>query len=546
MTRDGEEISLTATEFELLRFLMRNPRRVLSKAQILDRVWNYDFGGQANVVELYISYLRKKIDAGRAPMIHTMRGAGLRAQAGMTVAHRAAGPDRGRAGPRAVSLLIGVAATLAIRNRLTGQVDDQLARDRSRRPAARAGAAAAPGQHSRPGTIVGRASPTTRPRTVGYRSAAGGGSGRRPLSADDELAPCADVPADGEVHDRRDRRARQLPRPGRRGRSGAAPSSSALPTDDVDDAVGRWSRYEVGADRAGALLAAGGGLLLVRRQLRPLREVAATADRVSELPLSEGEIDLTERVPAHLTDERTEVGQVGAALNTLLEHVGSSLAARHRSEQQVRQFVADASHELRTPLATIAGYTELARRRPDPAETPRPRSTKVEEESVRMTALVEDLLLLARLDAGRPLASEPVDLTHLLLEAVSDARVLGPEHQWRLELPEEPVEVQRRRAAAAPGGHQPAHQRPQAHPGRHHGRPSTARPDGFDVHDDGPGFPPDFVGKAFERFARGRRGPRADRRGRARARARGGDRALARRVGDARRAPRAAPRSRCD
>ena len=76
VVRDGEEVNLTATEFELLRFLMRNPRRVLSKAQILDRVWNYDFGGQANVVELYISYLRKKIDAGREPMIHTMRGAG--------------------------------------------------------------------------------------------------------------------------------------------------------------------------------------------------------------------------------------------------------------------------------------------------------------------------------------------------------------------------------------------------------------------------------------------------------------------------------------
>ncbi|RKS75608.1 two-component system OmpR family response regulator [Motilibacter peucedani] len=74
--RGGDLVALTATEFELLRFLMRNPRRVLSKAQILDRVWNYDFGGQANVVELYISYLRKKIDAGREPMIHTMRGAG--------------------------------------------------------------------------------------------------------------------------------------------------------------------------------------------------------------------------------------------------------------------------------------------------------------------------------------------------------------------------------------------------------------------------------------------------------------------------------------
>ncbi|MFE8007941.1 response regulator transcription factor [Streptomyces sp. NPDC057418] len=74
--RGDDSIHLTATEFELLRFLMRNPRRVLSKAQILDRVWNYDFGGQANVVELYVSYLRKKIDAGRTPMIHTRRGAG--------------------------------------------------------------------------------------------------------------------------------------------------------------------------------------------------------------------------------------------------------------------------------------------------------------------------------------------------------------------------------------------------------------------------------------------------------------------------------------
>ncbi|MEU1123315.1 response regulator transcription factor [Streptomyces sp. NPDC005899] len=76
VSRGDVPIHLTATEFELLRFLMRNPRRVLSKAQILDRVWHYDFGGQANVVELYISYLRKKIDAGRPPMIHTRRGAG--------------------------------------------------------------------------------------------------------------------------------------------------------------------------------------------------------------------------------------------------------------------------------------------------------------------------------------------------------------------------------------------------------------------------------------------------------------------------------------
>ena len=145
------------------------------------------------------------------------------------------------------------------------------------------------------------------------------------------------------------------------------------------------------------------GLVVVRRQLRPLREVAATAERVAELPLSSGEIELTERVPDHLVDEATEVGQVGASLNTLLDHVETSLAARHRSEQQVRQFVADASHELRTPLTTIKGYAELARRRPEDAAAVLAALDKVESESGRMTSLVEDLLLLARLDSGRPI-----------------------------------------------------------------------------------------------------------------------------------------------
>ena len=76
VSRDGEPVALTTTEFELLRYFMRNPKRVLSKAQILDRVWQYDFGGQANIVELYVSYLRRKIDKGRTPMLHTLRGVG--------------------------------------------------------------------------------------------------------------------------------------------------------------------------------------------------------------------------------------------------------------------------------------------------------------------------------------------------------------------------------------------------------------------------------------------------------------------------------------
>lgn len=276
---------------------------------------------------------------------------------------------------------------------------------------------------------------------------------------------------------------------------------TGLPTEDVDEAVASLLATEALLIALGGLLAAGGAVVLIRRQLRPLTEVAATAHAVAALPLAVGEIDLAQRVPDRLTDERTEVGQVGAALNSLLTNVENSLEARQRSEQQVRQFVADASHELRTPLSTIAGYTELARRRPDP-ETTATALGKVEEESARMKALVEDLLLLARLDAGRPLAKEPVDLTRLLVEAVSDARVLGPEQHWRLDLPEEPIEVI--------GDDQRLHQvvtNLLANARKHTPAGTTVtvkgRPDGFDVADDGPGFPAEFVGHAFERFARG-------------------------------------------
>ncbi|TNM41261.1 HAMP domain-containing histidine kinase [Nocardioides albidus] len=278
---------------------------------------------------------------------------------------------------------------------------------------------------------------------------------------------------------------------------------AGLPTDDVDEATMSLIRLEIVLTLLGIVVAAFAGTAVVRRQLRPLTEVAATAHAVAELPLDEGDIGVTERVPDHLTDPRTEAGQVGLALNQLLEHVESSLSARHRSEQQVRQFVADASHELRTPLTTIAGYTELARRRGDP-DTSAVALAKVEEEAGRMTALVEDLLLLARIDAGRPLAAEPVDLTRLLLEAVDDARVVAPEHRWRLVLPDdgEPVETT--------GDEQRLHQvvtNLLTNARKHTPAGTTVtvavRPDGFDVHDDGPGFPPDLVDTAFERFTRG-------------------------------------------
>ena len=272
-----------------------------------------------------------------------------------------------------------------------------------------------------------------------------------------------------------------------------------LPTADVSRTISELVRLELLATLLGVLAAAGVGTWVVRRQLAPLREVAGTAHRVAELPLASGEIDLGERVPDRLTDERTEVGQVGSALNTMLDHVEASLDQRHRSEQQVRQFVADASHELRTPLATIAGYTELARRRPETSGTA---LDKVETESSRMTALVEDLLLLARLDSGRPLEREPVDLSRLLLEAVDDARVVDAERSWRLVLPDAPISV----TGDAARLHQVVTNL--LTNARRHTPPGstvtvTGSAGGFTVHDDGPGFDPDLAPHAFERFTRG-------------------------------------------
>lgn len=260
---------------------------------------------------------------------------------------------------------------------------------------------------------------------------------------------------------------------------------------------------------SGVLLAGLIGRPLVRRQLRPLREVADTAYEVTAMPLEAGGQTIETRVSQNNTDPATEVGRVGSALNTLLDHVDSALAARHRSELQVRQFVADASHELRTPLSTIHGYAELSRRTPEDAQALSTAMGKVETEATRMSSLVADLLLLARLDSGRPLEREEVDVTRLLLEAVTDANVVAPEHRWRLDLPDEPV--------TATGDEHRLHQvvTNLINNARRHTPAGTtvtvgARPGGgpgghvtVTVHDDGPGVPDDLTGHVFERFTRG-------------------------------------------
>ena len=262
-----------------------------------------------------------------------------------------------------------------------------------------------------------------------------------------------------------------------------------------------------GGTAIGLVLVAVGGTFLIRRSLAPLDRVAATARRVSALKLDSGQVALAERVPAADADGHTEVGQVGLAINTMLDNVESALHARQESETQVRQFVADASHELRTPLASIRGYAELTRRETEPVPpTVTHAIGRVESEALRMQELVEDLLLLARLDSGRPLQREPVDLSLLAVNAVSDAHAAAPDRTWELDLPEAPVEV--------PGDQARLHQilanllaNARTHTPAGTRVVTRVRPEGsfvrVSVTDDGPGVPEALQPRIFERFTRG-------------------------------------------
>lgn len=277
-----------------------------------------------------------------------------------------------------------------------------------------------------------------------------------------------------------------------------------IPTKDVDDTIKTLIWWEAGLGLLGILLAAIAGRILVGRQLEPLRKVATTANEVSAMPLSTGAVGTTVRVPAELTDPTTEVGQVGEALNKLLEHMEHALDARHESEQQARTFLADASHELRTPLSTIKGYAELSRRtgRADPDEI----LAKVESEAGRMSSLVEDMLLLARLDAGRELERHDVDLTRLVVEAVNDARVVDPKRKWTFDVPDEPIIVS--------GDEQRLHQAVTnlLTNASRHTPPKTVvtvrmrietSEVVIEIHDNGPGIAPDLLPTLFDRFTRG-------------------------------------------
>ncbi|RPF23127.1 sensor histidine kinase [Myceligenerans xiligouense] len=458
----------------------------------------------------------------------------------------------------AFTLLVGTASTLALRSQLTARLDTELTQASQRAatppPAAfRARLGETPNDDQEPwgtrelpavpwvgqnsGTLVMVYDGGTVSR-AGYLT----GDGAFTTLTEEQVTALESVPADDRPHpvDVPDLGAHRAVATTT---SDGEPSVIAMPTSDVTDTVARYIAVETVIGTGGMAVAAAVGTWLVRRSLRPLDEVAVAAVNASDLELARGEVGVIPRVPAAHTDERTEVGKVGAALNRLLEHVERALTARHASESQVRQFVADASHELRTPLASVRGYAELARR---PGTDVDHALTRIEAESTRMGGLVDDLLLLARLDAGRPLEQAPVDLVALSADAVADAHAAGPDHLWELDLdgvrtngsgsgsedgaagaaadddgPPEAVvrgdEARLRQVLANLLGnarmHTPEGTRvvvavrtgPGAGGGDGPGRGGPATHAVVSVSDDGPGIPGDLRATLFQRFTRGDR-----------------------------------------
>ncbi|MFJ6012790.1 sensor histidine kinase [Streptomyces sp. NPDC092952] len=338
-------------------------------------------------------------------------------------------------------LAVGVTTALALRGFLVGRLDDQLAASDGRF-AASLEHEARPDADNRP-DIRGQAESTFGARLLDgtvTRAAVVDGATDRParLTSRDRRA-LAGIPVDGNGHSVRlsTRGAYRVTAVRGDDRDVLV---TGLPLRPVEETVHRLEAVE--AALFGAALVATGlaGALWVRISLRPLQNVTARAVEVAGLPLAGGEVAMPG--PLSDTDPRTEVGRVGTAFNHMLGHVEDALVRRQAGEERLRHFAADASHELRTPVANIRGHAELALRHHSavPGEV-RHALERIDGESRRMTRLVDDLLLLARLDAGRPLEHEPVDLTLLILDATDDARAAGPGHRWFLDLPEEPVTV---------------------------------------------------------------------------------------------------------
>jgi two-component system OmpR family sensor kinase len=279
-----------------------------------------------------------------------------------------------------------------------------------------------------------------------------------------------------------------------------------LPMEGVDDAIRDMVAILVVLTITAVIIAALISGAVVQDSLRPLNRMAATATKVANMTLDKGEVDLHTRLPEQATNPASEVGRVGMAFNRMLDNVDDALQSRQRAETKVRQFVADASHELRNPLASIRGYAELASR--DAEALPEQAAfaiSRISAESKRMSNLVEDMLMLARLDNGPNVNIAPVDIVESILNSVSDAQVAGPDHSWNLDLPDEPVVVNGdKNQLAEIWVNLLSNARKHTPPGTAVTVRVTTEPKNAVVviTDNGPGIPPSLCGQVFERFAR--------------------------------------------
>ena len=268
----------------------------------------------------------------------------------------------------------------------------------------------------------------------------------------------------------------------------------AVPTTNVVNSLNRLVLIEVSGAAALLIILSAGAMLVLRRGLSPLERMADTAGQIAAGHLEE-------RV--QVEDQKSEVGQLATAFNTMLDEIQGAFGERDRTEERLRQFLADASHELRTPLTSIQGFAELFRLgASDPRVDKATIARRIEEESARMKSLVEDLLLLARLDQVRPTETAPVDLAVLAADACSDAIAMAPERKVTLRAPEPLVvvgdEAHLRQAVANLVSNALRHSP--------HGSPlelSAERRDAtaiMEVRDHGPGLEPDTLAHAFDRF----------------------------------------------
>ena len=442
--RAGELLDLSPTEFALLRYLIINADRVVSKAQILDHVWQYDFRGDMGIVETYISYLRKKVDAFEPPLIHTVRGVGyrLRMPPKQSMRSRKLNNDWANSSLRnrlTIGVLVlsaigfvgaGVGSQALLRNYLIHQVDDQLlsvvagTQERLDRAGIARDADGDEENSAQSVTPLNRV-PTSISVTVldPFGNLVGG------LGGDFNSNQITDyvkglLPGQVAAYGSKPF---TIEAPGADFRVATTVLPSSLGSVIVAQSLADFDKttHQI----AVVFLLIGGLVLLfiafasrqvIKVGMRPLERIEETAEKIAAG-------DLSARLDNY--EPETEVGRLSTSLNIMLSRIEEAFDARMQSEDKLRRFVADASHELRTPLTAIRGFAELHRQGAVPdGEKTNELIARIEKESKRMGYLVEDLLMLARMDQSRELVVADVDLSALLQEAVTSAQAAGPEH----------------------------------------------------------------------------------------------------------------------